>query len=104
LRLRLKLFLEVCEAVQFAHQNFVVHREHSRSSRRYAAPAGLWHRQAALAFVCRRGQRTDARGLPILYAAVRQSGAGAWQTGDGGLGHLLARRSFVSAADRETAL
>jgi serine/threonine protein kinase len=27
LRLRLKLFLMVCEAVQFAHQNFVVHRD-----------------------------------------------------------------------------
>ena len=24
---RLKLFLRVCEAVQFAHQNFVVHRD-----------------------------------------------------------------------------
>jgi serine/threonine protein kinase len=27
LRQRLKLFLKVCEAVQFAHQNFVVHRD-----------------------------------------------------------------------------
>ena len=49
---RLRLFLDVCEAVRYAHQNLVVHRdlkpaEHPGDRRRRGEAARLRHRQAA---------------------------------------------------------
>jgi hypothetical protein len=83
LRQRLKLFLQVCEAVQFS---------------------GLWHRETSLAFVCRGGRWTDARGLPVLYAAICQPGASVGKPGNRCFRYLLAWRSAVSTFNRLTAL
>ena len=52
LRERLALFKKVCEAVQFAHQNLVVHRDLKPDNILVVAdgtprPARLWHRQTA---------------------------------------------------------
>ena len=106
---RIELFLRVCEAVQFAHQNFVVHRDLKPDNILVAedgTPRLLDFGTAKLLSpsLDGTGEPTNARRLSVLYSAVRQPGAGVRQSHHHGIGHLLAGRAFISSADRNAAL
>jgi serine/threonine protein kinase len=103
---RLALFMQVCEAVQFAHQNLVVHRDLKPDNifvTEDGTPRLLDFGTAKLlspVLGARPGSEMTRRGIPILHSAVCQPGAGAGQSHHHRFRHLLARRPAVSAPYR----
>jgi serine/threonine protein kinase len=97
---RLALFMLVCSAVQFAHQNLVVHRDLKPDNILVAedgSPRLLDFGTAKLL--------SPQENMPgSLHSAVCQPGAGAGQSDHDRLRHLLAGRPVVSSADRRAAL
>jgi serine/threonine-protein kinase len=74
---RLRLFRDVCEAVQHAHQHLVVHRdqavEYPGQERQHSEAARLWNREATRGLDGRGDQtRTALRLMTPAYAAPEQ--------------------------------
>ena len=100
---KLKLFREVCAAVQHAHQKLVVHRDLKPSNilvtdRRHAEAARFRHRQAARAR-SGRSRHAHRNGAAADDARIRQPGTGARRRDHDDDGCLFARRRALRIAD-----
>ena len=102
---RLQLFLEVCAAVQFAHQRLVIHRDYQAAQHSGDAPtdaeaARLRNREAARAR--RRARIAHADGSPCVLTGRGEPGTDPRRADDRGERRLRARRTAVSIDDRAT--
>ena len=101
LEARLRLFLAVCDAVHYAHQKLVLHRDLKPDNilvDSHGVPKLLDFGIAKL-LSGPRGLRSDPAGRAADVARVRQPRAGPRRAPDDGERRLLARGRALSAAD-----
>ena len=103
-RQRLELFRSVCQAVQYAHQNLIVHRDIKPTNilvTREGTPEAPGFRDCQAAGSGCRPTHRVAHGSRRATddARVRQSGAGTRQAGDAGDGHLFAGGRTIRTTD-----
>ena len=99
----LRLFLNVCDAVQYAHRNLIVHRDLKpsnilRDRRRDTETARFRHRKIA-AHDRRHRQITNSHAR--VHSRLCGAGADSRRTGNDGDGCVFARRGALRIADRE---
>ena len=105
IRARLRLFVDVCAAVQHAHQNLVIHRDLKPSNILVSADGRVHLLDFGIAKLidpALAGARRRSRASNCAHddAGVRQPGAGARRVAHDRQRHLFARRAAVRAAVR----